>query len=90
LLDSAAFKRVLGKGCSAPNQKCDRDRYKGLLASAVEATGVSPIFHGTEYAEKIAGEMDIAAVAKVDKGIAELSSGLKRAHEFLSRLEQSA
>jgi len=27
LLDSAAFKKVLGKGCTAPIQKCERDLY---------------------------------------------------------------
>lgn len=28
LLDSAAFKSVFGRGCNAPDQKCERTRYK--------------------------------------------------------------
>ena len=35
LLDSAAFKAVLGRGCDAPKQKCERKRYKRLLLDAV-------------------------------------------------------
>ena len=35
LLDSAAFKKVLDKGCSAPTQKCERGLYKRLLLQAV-------------------------------------------------------
>jgi hypothetical protein len=44
LVDSAAFKAVLGRGCSAPDQKCDRDRYKQLLRAAVSDAGLSPLF----------------------------------------------
>ena len=32
LLDSSAFKTVLGKGCDKPDKKCSRDRYKQLIA----------------------------------------------------------
>jgi len=41
LLDSAAFKSALGKGCSAPAQKCDRDRYKRLLLEVFVMLGFS-------------------------------------------------
>jgi hypothetical protein len=43
LLDSQAFKEVLHRGCSAPDQKCDRDRYKLLLDEAVRAAEVEPL-----------------------------------------------
>ncbi len=34
LLDGAAFKAVFGRGCDAPDQKCDRGRYKQRLIEA--------------------------------------------------------
>ena len=35
LLDGAAFRDVFGKGCDAPDRKCDRDRYKQRLVEAI-------------------------------------------------------
>jgi hypothetical protein len=37
LIDSAAFKAAPGRGCSAPDMKCDRDRYKQRLVDALVA-----------------------------------------------------
>ncbi len=37
LLDSAAFKVVFGKGCDAPDQKCERDLYKQQLIRAIQS-----------------------------------------------------
>ena len=54
LLDSSAFKTVFGKGCNAPDQKCERDRYKRLLAEAIQATGIVPdvvVDHGRFHIE---------------------------------------
>jgi len=59
LLDSAAFKEAVGKGCSAPDHKCARDRYKEHLAQAVRACDVEPILGGIEYATDIVNGMDI-------------------------------
>lgn len=70
LLDGHAFKSVLGRGCDAPDQKCDRNRYKHQLAQAVVATGVSPLLGGLEYAEDIIQAMDVARVAQADDSFA--------------------
>ncbi len=59
LLDSSAFKAVLGKGCDAPDQKCSRDRYKKVLIDALRSAGVSPLFGGIEHAEDIINAMDL-------------------------------
>ena len=59
LLDGAAFRRAVGRGCDAPEQKCSRDLYKGLLAEAVLAAGNPPNLGGIEFAEDIVKEMDI-------------------------------
>jgi endonuclease YncB( thermonuclease family) len=75
MLDGAAFKRVLGTGCQAPNQKCERDRYKRLLAEAVRGAGVVPVLGGIEYAEDLVAEMDIA-VARGDRSFDQFLSAL--------------
>ena len=59
LLDSAAFKTVLGKGCDKPDKKCSRDRYKELLLKAMRSAGVVPPLGGIEYAEDIVNAMDL-------------------------------
>lgn len=59
LLDSVAFKKVLGKGCSAPIQKCERNLYKRLLLDAVRKTGVNPPLGGIEYTEDLVHEFRI-------------------------------
>lgn len=60
LLDSAAFKKVLGKGCTAPIQKCERDLYKRLLDNAITNAGKETLFDGMEYAKPIVDAMDLA------------------------------
>ena len=57
LLDSSAFKKVLGRGCSAPIQKCERTLYKRLLLEAVRKTGVNPPLGGIEYTEDSLGKL---------------------------------
>ncbi len=64
LLDSAAFKAVLGKGCEAPDFKCDRDRYKKLLAQAVSMAGLTPLIGGLEHARDIVGSMDFSRMTR--------------------------
>jgi hypothetical protein len=70
LLDSAAFKKaVRGKGCSAPDQKCQRDRYKKLLMEAMIQSGVRPPLGGMEYAEDIVRAMDFERMEKSDPSL---------------------
>ena len=42
LLDGAAFRQVFGRGCDAPNLRCDRDLYKQRLVAAILAAGITP------------------------------------------------
>jgi len=67
LLDAAAFKAVLGKGCDAPDQKCSRDRYKQRLIEAIMSAGVMPSLGGIEFAEDIVYQMDIERVGQMDR-----------------------
>jgi len=81
LLDSSAFKTVFGKGCDAPDQKCDRDRYKRLLLEAMRTTGINPPLGGMEYAEDIVNALDLDRIYGLDeslnKFIKELRSKIK-------------
>ncbi len=67
LLDGAAFKAVFGKGCDAPDQKCDRNRYKQRLIEAIHATGTMPILGGIEYAEDIVQQININRAVQMDR-----------------------
>lgn len=69
LLDSNAFKHVLGKGCRAPDKKCERGRYKRLLSNAVREAGLSPILNGMEHAEALINEMDLQRVMHLDDSL---------------------
>lgn len=82
LLDGKAFKDVLGRGCEAPDQKCEKGRYKRLLFEAVREAGIDPLLGGIEYAEELADRLDLARVAAGDPGfnrfLADLRATLKR------------
>ena len=82
LLDSEAFKVVLGTGCKPPDHKCDKGRYKRLLREAVREAGSSPTIGGLEYSEDIVSAMNLSRVVKQDpslKGlIEELSARLRQ------------
>ena len=69
LLDGAAFSRVLGQGCDAPEQKCSRDLYKQRLTDAILATGTEPTLGGIEFAEDIMREMDIERAMRADHSL---------------------
>jgi hypothetical protein len=79
LIDSKAFAQVLGKGCQAPNQKCDRDRYKLLLNTAVREAGVEPLLGGIEFAEDIILNMNLDRAAKADNSFAHVLRDLRAA-----------
>lgn len=79
LLDSSAVKAVLGKGCPAPDNKCDRDRYKQQLAQAVRGAGVEPLLGGIEYAEDIVTAMDLGRLELSDASLGATIRQLRRA-----------
>lgn len=77
LIDSAAFKSVLGTGCQAPDQKCERDRYKRLLREAVRRAGISPSLGGIEYAEDIVNAMDLDRAGRDDPSLGHFLAELR-------------
>lgn len=66
LLDGEAFKNVLGHGCKAPDEKCEKRRYKRLLAEAVVEAGIQPLLGGVEYAEELADKLNVQRVCDHD------------------------
>jgi hypothetical protein len=77
LIDSAAFKTVLARGCQAPQQKCERGRYKRLLLEAVRATGVTPLLGGIEYTEALVKAMDLRFLESTDESLGRLLKDLR-------------
>lgn len=88
LLDPAAFKKVLGRGCAAPPQKCERDLYKRLLRDAVRATGVNPPLGGIEYGEDIVNAMDLDKLERTEASLGHLIKDLRQQFQLWQQMEQ--
>ena len=69
LVDSYAFKQVFGKGCAAPDQKCEKNRYKFILREAIKNAGCTPLVGGIEYAEEIVKNMDMHSIKTRDDSL---------------------
>lgn len=77
LLDSSAFKHVFGRGCDAPDQKCERARYKKQLIDSIVKVGIIPNFGGIEYADEIVLAMDLNRAGQADASLARLLNELQ-------------
>ena len=77
LLDGAAFKAVFGRGCDAPDQKCDRYRYKQRLVHAIFDAGITPNLGGIEFAEDIVQQMDIERAELADDSFGRFIGSLR-------------
>lgn len=80
LLDSAAFKAVFGRGCDAPDQKCERDRYKKLLIDAIRRAGIDPGF-GSDFTDELVQHMDLEYLARADDSLSRLLTDLRGAFQ---------
>ena len=87
LLDSEAFKAVFGKGCPAPDQKCERDRYKKMFLNAIyEATMVPPL-NGTERVEELVYAMNLQRLEQSDRSIHRFLTALQRQFRMWQQAE---
>ncbi len=78
LLDSEAFKKVYGRGCAKPDNKCEKGRYKHQLLNAIyNATRTSPI-DGTERIDELINAMDLQRLIQSDRSI----------RRFITQLQQ--
>ncbi len=87
LLDPAAFRDVVGKGCPPPDLKCQRDRYKQLLRDAVRNAGIISLLGGVEYAEDIAKNLDVTAVGLADASFGRLRPGRTSSVQAMGPIE---
>lgn len=78
LLDSAAFKSAVGKGCKAPDKKCSRDRYKKFLLEAMQNAGIVPPLGGMEYAKDIVDAMDMQRMEWANESFGKFLKELKQ------------
>lgn len=85
LLDANAFKKVLGKGCSAPTKKCERHLYKRLLIEAVRQTGINPPLGGIEYAEELVNAMDLEHLERTEDSLGKLLKSLRQQFQAWQR-----
>src|SRR5205085_8861858 len=69
LLDSAAFAQAVGRGCGAPDRKCQQGRYKQLLVEAVQRAGKQPQIGGLEHTEAIVSAMDLERMQHADPSL---------------------
>lgn len=69
LIDSHAFRVVFGRGCTAPDHKCAKDRYKRLLLEQIEAAGVDPQLGGMEFAPQIVDALDLDRALTADASL---------------------
>jgi hypothetical protein len=88
LVDSAAFKLAVGLGCNAPDQKCERGRYKKLLSDAIRAAGLRPNLGGLEFAEDIIGAMDLQRACAADAALNRFVGDLRSAFRVAAALSQ--
>ncbi len=87
LLDSAAFKKVLGKGCSAPVQKCERALYKRILIENVYNAGRVPIANGMEYAELLVNAMDLEKLERSEDSLGRFLKALRQQFQEWERID---
>lgn len=77
LIDSAAFKEVFGKGCRAPDQKCEKNRYKQLLLNAIREAGITPPLGGLEYSSDIVKALDLKRMEQADESLGKFLKDLQ-------------
>lgn len=90
LLDSSAFKTVLGKGCSAPVQKCQRDLYKRLLGDAIRHAAGNTTFSSIEYVADLVNAMNLDYLERAEESLGRLLKDLRRMFQEWRRLEYSS
>ena len=78
LLDGAAFRDAVGHGCEAPDQKCERERYKRLLINAIHNAGTMPSLGGIEFAEDIVQRINLERAMQADRSLRRFVSGTRQ------------
>lgn len=85
LVDSQAFKAVLGRGCKAPDYKCEKVRYKKQLLDAMREAGVVPPLGGMEFARDLVAQLDLERAGSLDDSLGQFVADLRRKLRSFSR-----
>jgi hypothetical protein len=74
LSDRQSFKEVVGVQPPAERRKCERERYKRILAQAVRDAGQPAILGGIEFAKELAESMDFYRAGRSEPGFRQFVS----------------
>jgi hypothetical protein len=69
MADPASFEQALGRRPRPGKRKCERDRYKRILARTVREAGYPAGLGGLEFAEDIVEAMDLYRAGKNEKSL---------------------
>ncbi len=69
MADPASFEQALGRRPSLGKRKCERDRYKRILAKTVREAGYPAGLGGLEFAAEIVAAMDLYRAGKNEKSL---------------------
>ena len=79
MADTAAFERVVGSRPRLGKKKCDKDRYKAMLAKAIRDAGRPLTLGGIEFAPDLVRESDLYQAGKTDKSLKRFCDELRTA-----------
>ncbi|MDW8309663.1 MAG: DUF4276 family protein [Verrucomicrobiales bacterium] len=69
LADPESFARVVGARPRLGRKKCERDRYKSILASTIREAGHPPTLGGIEFAKELVEAMDLFRAGKAETSL---------------------
>jgi hypothetical protein len=69
IADPPSFREAIGNQPKPGKKKCDRDRYKTILAKSVREAGHPSLLGGIEFAREIVDSMDLYRAGKADKSL---------------------
>ena len=69
LADPESFVQVVGQRPRLGKKKCERGRYKSILASTIAAAGHPPTLGGIEFAQELVEAMDWYRAGKNDRSL---------------------
>jgi hypothetical protein len=84
MADPVYFEQIVGRRPKLGRKKCERGRYKKILAKTVMDAGQPATLGGLEFAEDLARGMDFYRAGKTDKALRAFATDFKSlllAHE---------
>ncbi len=69
MADPPSFREVVGTSLTLGRRKCDRQRYKRILAETVAKAGHPALLGGIEFAEEIVEAMDLYRAGKGERSL---------------------